>query len=493
MLHRDWGWGWVWGWVWVWLLLVSSPGSHGDPQQKDSQLICSHQPIVALVGEDVILPCRLEPPMGPGAGRVLWSKPGLDRKFILVYHQGRMIREEQNPAYEKRTFLFEDQLKDGNVSLKLSGVKVSDEGTYVCAHEAAAKTMHVNVMVGAVSKPAVKDASNASGPFLRCESSGWFPEPEVFWRHNGNHFSEGPTAAVRRPDGLFNVSSTVQVKEAGLYTCGVHQRKINRTRAVQVRFQRPPVESPSVMTAVTTNLLGFVLIVVSMQETYIFAVKRFLGFRGILTVSMSLGIAVLVSVVSLLENHKLSEDVSLFCSMVGFTVLLGITDLSLIFITMLKKYNARVSTYCSHLTKISASLFVVVVVLQMSSQLIYFFYWMDYNQVRHTNLLLVALLGYLTLLFIMVMVEEADLVVVSRRWKIILGIFLMPVVPVVLYLLMKLVMKCIRRNKQPVNDVQPLNRAEQDFIQMSGRLLDVEDRNPAGDDGEKDDQKRKEK
>uniref|UniRef100_A0A8C4GYT5 Ig-like domain-containing protein n=1 Tax=Dicentrarchus labrax TaxID=13489 RepID=A0A8C4GYT5_DICLA len=99
---------------------------------EQSELIGSHQPIVALAGDDVILPCYLDPPINASSETVVWTRPGLDPKYIHVHQDGRLVYETQNPSYFYRTRLFEAELQNGNVSIKIFRVKISDAGKYFC-------------------------------------------------------------------------------------------------------------------------------------------------------------------------------------------------------------------------------------------------------------------------------------------------------------------------------------------------------------------------
>ncbi|KAM4611881.1 myelin-oligodendrocyte glycoprotein-like [Polymixia lowei] len=105
-----------------------------------SQLIGSPQPIVAIVGDDIILPCHLQPAYNVEDLTVEWSRPdlkpdskgGLSRKYVHLYRDRREILAMKNPSYIGRTILFKEGLKYGNASLKLMNVKLADEGKYRC-------------------------------------------------------------------------------------------------------------------------------------------------------------------------------------------------------------------------------------------------------------------------------------------------------------------------------------------------------------------------
>uniref|UniRef100_A0A671TPQ6 Ig-like domain-containing protein n=1 Tax=Sparus aurata TaxID=8175 RepID=A0A671TPQ6_SPAAU len=98
-----------------------------------TQLIGSHQPIVALVGDDVLLPCHLEPAVSVTYETVVWTKAGLKPKYIHYHQDGRQLSEKQDPSYSLRTRLFMDELPRGNVSMKIFSVKLADAGTYKCS------------------------------------------------------------------------------------------------------------------------------------------------------------------------------------------------------------------------------------------------------------------------------------------------------------------------------------------------------------------------
>uniref|UniRef100_A0A667Z2L8 Ig-like domain-containing protein n=1 Tax=Myripristis murdjan TaxID=586833 RepID=A0A667Z2L8_9TELE len=149
-----------------------------------SQLIGPPQPIVAILGEDIILPCHLEPAMDAVAMTVEWARPDLKPKFIYVWRDGVGLLVDQNPSYKDRTSLFINKLNHGDVSLKLSEVKLSDEGRYRCFIPSIRRETFIQLNVGEsarISSPVLGINKDPSGVVLECESKGWYPEPELFW------------------------------------------------------------------------------------------------------------------------------------------------------------------------------------------------------------------------------------------------------------------------------------------------------------------------
>ncbi|XP_073331167.1 uncharacterized protein [Pagrus major] len=182
----------------------------------------SSQPIVAMMGDDIALPCQMDPAVDASDLTVEWSRPDLDPRFVHLRRDGVELVLEENPLYKGRTSLYTNKLKYGDVSLKLSKVKLSDEGTY----RGFVPTS------GSVSFPGIKISKVSNGVLLVCKSKGWYPRPEVFWLDGeGKPLSAGPTETVRGPDDLYTVSSRVTVeKRHSSFTCRVQQNNISQTR-----------------------------------------------------------------------------------------------------------------------------------------------------------------------------------------------------------------------------------------------------------------------
>ncbi|XP_076586600.1 butyrophilin subfamily 1 member A1-like [Chaetodon auriga] len=201
-----------------------------------SKVIGPSQPIVALIGEDIVLPCHLEPAMNAIKMTLDWARRDLNPRFVLVWRHGVELEREKHPSYKGRASLFTDELKHGNISLKLSKVKMDDEGRYKCFMPALFRGSTVQLVVGAVSSPVVQMTKNSSG-VLECESEGWYPEPEVFWLDDEGHvLSAGPTETVRGADELYTVHSTVTVEKrhGNNFTCRVQQKDIKETRETHI-------------------------------------------------------------------------------------------------------------------------------------------------------------------------------------------------------------------------------------------------------------------
>ncbi|KAM8747608.1 butyrophilin subfamily 1 member A1-like isoform 6-T6 [Acanthopagrus schlegelii] len=190
---------------------------------------CPSQPILATVGEDIILPAYLEP--ATNAKTIEWTRPDLSPRYVHVQRQGVKLTDN-HPSYEGRTSLLSDELKLGNISLKLSRVRISDEGPYRCFLPEMKISCIIQLVVGAASSPDVQMTV-----VLQCNSTGWYPEPEVFWLDGeGNLLSAGPTETVRGPDDLYTVSSrvTVEKRHSNSFTCRVQQNHINQTREAHI-------------------------------------------------------------------------------------------------------------------------------------------------------------------------------------------------------------------------------------------------------------------
>ncbi|XP_070710449.1 butyrophilin subfamily 3 member A2-like [Pempheris klunzingeri] len=205
--------------------------------------------LVASVGDDVILPCHLEPAADAVSKTLEWGRPDLEPRFVHVWYQRRDYLVNQNPSYKGRTSVSIEQLQQGDLSLKLSALKPSDNGIYRCYFPSENKHSTVELIVGSVSSPLIADIYlNSREVVLQCESKGWYPEPEVLWLDGeGNLVSAGPTEKVLGPDHLYAVSSraTVEKRRSNSFTCRVQQKAINQTRETHIQVSADCLEVTS--------------------------------------------------------------------------------------------------------------------------------------------------------------------------------------------------------------------------------------------------------
>ncbi|XP_042257878.1 CD276 antigen-like isoform X2 [Thunnus maccoyii] len=126
---------------WLLLLRCEDLKLHCVAHDSQSEVIGSAQPIITSPGDDVILPCHLDPEFNVQRLTVEWSKPDLkpdpsDRlsrvEYVHLYRNRREVPDMKIPAYLSRTELFTDELERGNISLKIMNVTLADEGRYRC-------------------------------------------------------------------------------------------------------------------------------------------------------------------------------------------------------------------------------------------------------------------------------------------------------------------------------------------------------------------------
>ncbi|XP_029310499.1 butyrophilin subfamily 3 member A2-like [Cottoperca gobio] len=110
-------------------------------EDEAPRVIGAPRPIIAAVGDDVILPCHLQPTFNVQRLTVEWSLPDLkpdpsDRlrgvKYVHIYRKREEDRTMKIQSYSGRTSLFTQELTNGNISLEIKNVTLADGGRYRC-------------------------------------------------------------------------------------------------------------------------------------------------------------------------------------------------------------------------------------------------------------------------------------------------------------------------------------------------------------------------
>ncbi|XP_045567765.1 selection and upkeep of intraepithelial T-cells protein 5 isoform X3 [Salmo salar] len=209
---------------------------------SEVQVVGPADPVDALAGDDIILPCSLKPKASAETMIVRWTRLNLTTENVHLYRDGRDSNEDQSPSYRGRTSMFNEELKNGNVSLKLTRVTLSDAGSYMCfipTLTSQVKETTVQLLVGAVSQPVTSIiGTKGGGVVLKCESGGWFPEPEMEWLDSSGTIlpADGPPERHRDPEGLYTVRRhvTVNQTDTNRFTCRVNQTEINHLKETEI-------------------------------------------------------------------------------------------------------------------------------------------------------------------------------------------------------------------------------------------------------------------
>ncbi|XP_031647526.1 butyrophilin subfamily 1 member A1-like isoform X1 [Oncorhynchus kisutch] len=263
------------------------------------------QPIVALVGDDVILPCTLRDTVSAVYQSVEWQRPDLKPKEVHLYRDEKDDLVLQNPVFRGRTSLFKEELENGNTSLKLTRVKLSDVGNYTCYipllnHQKTiiqllvGESTHLlttqtplrdrsHEIRGAVSRPVIIiEGMEGDEVVLRCEAEGCYPEPVMEWCDAQGRVlpAAGPTETSRDREGCYTVTSHVIVPKSdnNTFTCRVQQLEIKHMKERQVHVPDQMFPKTCWLTVLVTVLVA-VLVEAVAGGLYLLMKKWILTFR----------------------------------------------------------------------------------------------------------------------------------------------------------------------------------------------------------------------
>ncbi|XP_051778268.1 butyrophilin subfamily 1 member A1-like isoform X2 [Erpetoichthys calabaricus] len=184
-------------------------------QQEDTfEIIVPNNPVVGVAGKSLILPCRISPTLSAVDMEITWSR---NSELIYGYSSGAEKFDDQ--YWKGRVGLFTDELQNGNVSLRLQDVRVSDLGSYTCNVLTSTYfrdgTFALDI-VGFGEEPRLfLDSPPGNEIKLKCESQGWFPKPVLRW---GTLMGQDLTTRADTTENedklsLVGVSSTLWVTE----------------------------------------------------------------------------------------------------------------------------------------------------------------------------------------------------------------------------------------------------------------------------------------
>uniref|UniRef100_A0A452RMF4 Butyrophilin subfamily 1 member A1 n=1 Tax=Ursus americanus TaxID=9643 RepID=A0A452RMF4_URSAM len=184
-------------------------------------------PIVAMLGGDITLPCRVSPAMNVENMELRWFRSKFS-EAVFIYQNQQEQREEQLAQYTGRTSLVKDFLIQGEAAVRIHNVQAFDNGLYTCFfrkgsfYEEASLELRV---AGVGSGPQVHiQGPEEDGVRVVCMASGWFPKPQVQWRAlSGEKFLTFSETHAQDPEGLFSVEAALVVRDSssGNVTCSV--------------------------------------------------------------------------------------------------------------------------------------------------------------------------------------------------------------------------------------------------------------------------------
>uniref|UniRef100_A0A3P9QI03 Ig-like domain-containing protein n=1 Tax=Poecilia reticulata TaxID=8081 RepID=A0A3P9QI03_POERE len=212
--------------------------------------------------EVCVLPCSFQPADGPA---VHWTQLAAGGSAVHSYYDGRDQVQHQNQNFRGRTSLFVDQVASGNASLLLTGVKVQDQGRYVCNCSRSA-------VVRLQNKTPVSDIRiHQDGNRITCSSEGIYPQPELTWSTEppSNTALQNRTTVHQTEEKLYDISSSLTGPDGSdlTYSCSIRTRRNQRRATLHKLSKNQNLGAPhSLETSVFKDFILIQLLIFSCFE-----------------------------------------------------------------------------------------------------------------------------------------------------------------------------------------------------------------------------------
>ncbi|XP_054663435.1 butyrophilin subfamily 1 member A1-like isoform X3 [Grus americana] len=209
----------------------------------DFRVVGPGRPLQVTVGQDVVLPCHLSPSVEARSLDIRWIRHSFS-EMVHHYRNGEDLYGEQMEEYVGRTELVRDGLSSGHLDLRISALRPSDDGQYVCTVTDGASygeaTVDLEVSATGSIPQLSLEAYEDGGIRVVCRSAGWYPLPEVLWKDPGGQHL--PSVSQRHSSderGLFDVKDVIVVTNGnrdGKWSCVVRSIRLNQEQETSLHI-----------------------------------------------------------------------------------------------------------------------------------------------------------------------------------------------------------------------------------------------------------------
>ncbi|XP_051803899.1 CD276 antigen-like [Acanthochromis polyacanthus] len=193
--------------------------------------------VVARVGEDVVLPCSLGP-KNIGPALFDWTK---DQQNVFLYDGGVHYNNGlhgQDPQFKGRVSHFPDKLKNGDASIIIRNIQLSDSGSYSCYFPLLNhQRFYIELFVGASAKLRIMILQiTEDRALLQCEVREAFPGLQISWIDSNGTILPATEKLEDSDDLHYPPALTLQtnVTKTGIFRCRVTQQELNHTTEAQI-------------------------------------------------------------------------------------------------------------------------------------------------------------------------------------------------------------------------------------------------------------------
>ncbi|XP_073324016.1 butyrophilin subfamily 3 member A3-like [Pagrus major] len=198
--------------------------------------------VVVEEDSDAVLPCSLNTKENITGKIFDWRKD--DHQKVFMYDSGIHSNNGltgQDQQFKGRVSHFQDQLKNGNASIKIQNTKMADSGSYRCIFPnlQPRQTFDIELVVepilrdrsgettGASPEPYITTLNVTKGWLLVCFVRGAFPKPEVEWLDSAGNILPAEEPPVLKGGGRYYVTLKTTVTKTGNYCCVATQEEIS--------------------------------------------------------------------------------------------------------------------------------------------------------------------------------------------------------------------------------------------------------------------------
>ncbi|XP_027140917.1 butyrophilin subfamily 2 member A2 isoform X2 [Larimichthys crocea] len=196
-----------------------------------------HKPgvVKVQVDSDAILPCSPSTKENLVLKVFDWIKENDIQRDVFLYASG--VTSTGADKFKGRVSHFTDELKNGNASIIIRNAKIEDSGNYTCVfpHLESQERFHVELVVGASSKPHIMRVNVTEDRIqLQCLVQGASSKPEVQFQDSAGNVLPAEEHQIFESGQRYTVILITTVTKTDLFRCVAKQKEIHHETSAEI-------------------------------------------------------------------------------------------------------------------------------------------------------------------------------------------------------------------------------------------------------------------